>query len=150
MAFARKLPERPPRILYPVEPGMFRQGTRIEGEVCAVPKGTKARPGKRAPTVAEREWMNAAACHGCIACRMDGQAPRPTAIHHILRGGVRMGHLFTLPLCDPGHHKGGAQFGMVSRHHDKRGFEARYGKEMDLLARLKVELGFFDSYEVTK
>jgi hypothetical protein len=52
-----------------------------------------------------------------------------------------MGHLFTLPLCDPGHHQNGAQFGIVSRHPWKAQFEARYGTEMDLLARLRAELG---------
>lgn len=93
--------------------------------------------------------MSAIVEHGCIACRMDGHEPRPTAVHHMLRGGQRIGHLFTLPLCDPGHHKNGEQFGFISRHPSKARFEQRYGTEAELLAGLKVALGFFDRYEVT-
>lgn len=59
-----------------------------------------------------------------------------------------MGHLFTIGLCDPGHHQNGQQFGMISVHPWKARFEAKYGSQLDLLARLKVELGFFDEYKV--
>jgi hypothetical protein len=106
-----------------------------------VGKGEKAKPGKRTPTKEEARWMAQIVAHGCIACRLDGLPPRPTAVHHILRGGVRMGHLHTLGLCDPGHHQNGAQFGMVSRHPDKAAFEAKYGTEAELLARLRAEIG---------
>lgn len=103
------------------------------------PKAEKAKPGKRAPTVEERSWMDWITSRGCIACVMDGLGFRQPAVHHILRGGRRMGHLFTLPLCDPGHHQNGAQHGMVSRHPWKARFEARYGMELDLLERLRAE-----------
>lgn len=106
----------------------------------AVPKGEKAKPGKRAPTAEERAWMDRVTAFGCIACWMDGNPNRPAAVHHILRGGVRMGHLYTLPLCDPGHHQNGQQFGMVSRHPWKAQFEAKYGGEMELLERLRAEI----------
>jgi hypothetical protein len=109
-----------------------------------VPKGIEAKPGKRKPTATEARWMAAIVDYGCVACRMDGllvrgadgvyEAQRP-AVHHILRGGRRIGHLFTLPLCDPGHHQNGARF------------EARYGAEFELLAKLKAELGVFSSAE---
>ncbi len=112
------------------------------------PKGPKHRPGKRSPTKEEERWLGAIVRHGCIACIKDGHDPRPTAVHHILRGGVRMGHLFSLPLCDPGHHQNGAPLGLISRHPNKAAFEARYGTEWELLAELKVTLGFFDKYEV--
>lgn len=116
-----------------------------------VPKeAVTAKPGKGAPTAEESRWMGAIVAYGCIACRLDGMAPRPTAVHHILRGGQRIGHRYTLPLCDPGHHKDGQAFGLVSRHPWKARFEKRYGTEHELLSRLKVELGFFDSYEVMK
>jgi hypothetical protein len=108
------------------------------------PKGIKARPGKRTPTVEEKRWMDVIVNYGCIACHIDGHEPRPTTVHHILRGGVRMGHLFSLPLCDVGHHQKGEHLGFVCRHPDKAAFEAKYGTEWELLARLKTELGFFD------
>lgn len=120
-------------------PGRVSGGAvaRITDMAQASPKGEKARPGKRTPTVEERRWMRFIVEYGCIACRLDGLPPRPTAVHHILRGGSRMGHLFTLGLCDPGHHQGGQQFGMVSRHPDKARFEARYGTEQQLLEILQ-------------
>lgn len=77
--------------------------------------------------------------YGCIACRLDGMGHRPPAVHHILRGGVRMGHLHTLPLCDPGHHQCGQQFGMLSRHPEKARFEQHYGTESELLEILRKE-----------
>jgi hypothetical protein len=105
----------------------------------AVEKGEKAKPGKRTPNAEESAWMDWIVAYGCVACRMDGLAHSRPAVHHILRGGVRMGHLFTLPLCDPGHHQNGQQFGMVSRHPWKARFEAKYGTEPELLNTLRAE-----------
>ena len=98
------------------------------------------KPGKGAPTKDESAWMDAIVEHGCICCILDGQQPRPTAVHHILSGGRRKGHLFTLPLCDPGHHQGGQAFGMVSRHPNKARFEAEYGTEHELLAMVRARI----------
>jgi hypothetical protein len=117
----------------------------VGGEVRAVPKGVTAKPGKRAPTVEEKRWMDAIVRFGCVACYLDGMESQPmrTAVHHILRGGQRIGHLFTLPLCDPGHHQNGQQYGLISRHPHKARFEAKYGAEIELLAMLKVKLGIY-------
>ena len=104
--------------------------------MVSVPKGVKAKPGKGAPTTEEARWMAAIVQYGCIACALDGRS-QPAAVHHILRGGRRMGHLFTLPLCDPGHHQNGQPLGMVSRHPWKARFERIYGSEMDLLAMMQ-------------
>jgi hypothetical protein len=108
------------------------------------PKGVRARPGKRKPTREEERWIKAALNFGCWACVLDGHAPRPTAYHHIVVGGRRLGHLFGFGLCDPGHHQNGGQ-DFISRHPNKAQFEARYGTELEILAKLKVRLGFFDS-----
>lgn len=97
------------------------------------PKAAPTRPGKRSPTAAERAWMDFVVRWGCVACRLDGQPPRPTAVHHILSGSRRIGHLATIGLCDPGHHQGGQQLGLISRHPWKARFEARYGTEQELL-----------------
>jgi hypothetical protein len=101
--------------------------------VVPVPKDVQAKPGKRAPTVAEKAWMDAITSLGCIACHIDGHPGTPAAVHHLLRGGQRIGHLFTIPLCDPGHHQNGQAIGKVSRHPWKARFEAQYGTEMELL-----------------
>lgn len=105
-----------------------------------VPKGEKAKPGKGTPTKAEREWMDRITAYGCIACRLDWIGIVVPCVHHILRGGRRMGHLFTLPLC-PGHHQDGyGEPGMVARHPFKARFEQRYGSEDFLLAKLRAEI----------
>lgn len=114
----------------------------VPARMCVpAPKEVKAKPGKRAPTVEERQWLDAITAYGCIACRMDGLGVVPPAVHHILRGGRRIGHLFSLPLCDPGHHQNGADRGMVSRHPWKARFEAKYGSELHLLDGLRATLG---------
>lgn len=139
MTFARKPYTRQP-VSAPVPLARPVNAPRVTGAVVAAPKGETARPGKRAPTTQERAWMDWISAQGCICCRMDGLAPRPTAVHHILRGGLRMGHMFTLPLCDPGHHQGGQPLGLISRHPWKARFEAKYGTEEDLLISLRKSI----------
>lgn len=123
----------------------FAPASRADGKGEACPKGEAAKPGKRTPNAEERRWMDFIVSRGCIACWLDGMGHRPPAVHHILRGGVRMGHLHTLPLCDPGHHQNGRQFGMVSRHPDKAQFEQRYGTEKSLLEILQKEYAALDT-----
>ena len=89
----------------------------------------------KTPTKAEREWMASVARLGCIVCRLQGRSYVPCAVHHILDGGRRKGHMETIGLCDPGHHQGAPKSsGQVSRHPNKAQFEARYGTEEFLLA----------------
>lgn len=132
--------ERPERIKPVATPLQrpVRYAAPSNDAVFTVPKGEKAKPGKGAPNAEEREWMDWIVSYGCVACRIDGLGFTPPAVHHILRGGRRMGHLFTIPLCDPGHHQGGESRGAVSRHPWKARFEERYGAEADLLARLQA------------
>lgn len=86
------------------------------------------------PTKPEREWMYSISRLGCIICRIQGRGYVPAAVHHMLSGSRRMGHLYSLPLCDPGHHQGAPRSsGEVSRHPNKAEFEARYGTEEFLL-----------------
>jgi hypothetical protein len=138
-----KRPERPERV--PIvyrrmeRSGVYAPSTDV---VLAVPKEEEARPGKRAPTVEEERWLRAIVEFGCIACWLDGFPSRPPAVHHILRGNQRMGHLHSLPLCDPGHHQSGQPLGLVSRHPWKTRFEEKYGTEQELLQRLRQMLGF--------
>lgn len=138
-----KRPERPQRapiVLRPVQrSGVYAASTAV---VVALPKGELAKPGKGAPTVEEKKWLQAIVSFGCVACWLDGRGCVPPAVHHILRGGRRMGHLWTLPLC-PGHHQDGSGApGLVARHPYKARFEAMYGAEEWLLATLQKSLGF--------
>lgn len=78
--------------------------------------------------------MAAISAYGCVVCRRQGRGYVPAAVHHLLSGGVRRGHLDTIPLCDPGHHQGApADSGEVSRHPHRAAFEAAYGTEDELL-----------------
>jgi hypothetical protein len=137
--FGRQAPprERAPVMLVPVRGGPRSVYAPAGAVVVAMPKGPPARPGKRAPTVEEAMWMTAIVDFGCIACRIDSVPPRPAAVHHILRGGRRMGHLYTLPLC-PGHHQDGTgAAGLIARHPWKTRFEAAYGTESELLIKVQ-------------
>jgi hypothetical protein len=100
----------------------------------------------KSPTKAEREWMDRVREFGCVACHIDGLF-RPAVIHHIVQANKRLGHLFTIGLCEPGHHQDGQSVGMVSVHPWKARFEAQYGTQLELLALLKQKLGVFERAE---
>jgi Recombination enhancement, RecA-dependent nuclease len=60
------------------------------------------------PTKAEKVRMDVIAQMFCPCCRQLGLnhvVIPPVEIHHMLRGGKRMGHWYTIPIC-PGHHRG--------------------------------------------
>lgn len=96
------------------------------------PKRLKAR--KIAPTAAESVWMGQVAELGCIVCRQQGRGFVPCAVHHIVEGNRRVGHLFTIGLCQPGHHMDApASSDQISRHPNKARFVAAYGSEYELL-----------------
>lgn len=81
---------------------------------------------------------------GCIACIMLGVPHEPCDIHHVTDCGRRMKneHQCTIGLC-PYHHRGMPRNGQTlatmeyllgpSLHHDKKGFIARFGTELQLL-----------------
>lgn len=84
---------------------------------------------------------------GCICTRLDGNAddsnPEPADIHHIVLGGKRLGHAYTLPLS-PWFHRGVVPSWCASAEQaeyligpslarNKRAFTARYGTELELL-----------------
>lgn len=87
-------------------------------------------------TKAEQEWMDKIVRLGCIVCANEGNFT-PAVVHHLLKGPRRIGHLFTIPLC-PAHHSSGLyNKRLISRHPWKRAFEARYGTEAELLAKVR-------------
>jgi hypothetical protein len=130
--------DRIPMALSTLQP--VARGTYAGGVSGARPKGETAKPGKRTPTKAEREWMARIVAHGCAACKADGSGYVFPEVHHILSGGVRMGHLHTIPLCS-GHHRDGAGIpGLIARHPWRKRFEAKYGTEASLLQALRSEL----------
>ncbi len=63
------------------------------------------------PTKAEAAWLDAVKRTGCICCWLRGYGHDPDGpaveAHHLLSGGIRRGHLFTVGLC-AWHHRGRA------------------------------------------
>lgn len=74
---------------------------------------------------------------GCVVCHLQGFPGTPAEVHHLLRGGRRIGHLHTIPLCSPGHHRNGDGVKKISRHPFKARFEQAYGTEEELLAKTR-------------
>jgi hypothetical protein len=103
--------------------------------VAAVQREAKTKPmksGKKPATVEERRWMASVAAFGCIVCHLQGRGYVPCAVHHIVEGGRRVGHMFTIGLCDPGHHQNTPDREQISRHPNKAKFVQAYGTEYEL------------------
>jgi hypothetical protein len=98
------------------------------------PRAKRMKSGKVAPTAAEKKWMAAIVEMGCCVCLKFHQVRTPAAVHHIVEGQRRLGHMFTIPLCDPGHHQNTSTPQKISRHPTKKRFEQAYGTEYELLA----------------
>lgn len=90
---------------------------------------------------AEREFQDKVRALGCIVCRMRHHVFSPCEIHHCLSGGRRMGEMFVLGLCFEHHRSGRNDEEVVSRDHNQKRFEARYGKESWLLEQTKRLIG---------
>ena len=92
-------------------------------------------------TQSDREWMDAVARMGCCVCLREHGQPTPAEVHHLLSGGRRIGHKYTIGLCSPGHHRNGDGIQKISRHPNRARFEAAYGTEAELLewTRARVE-----------
>lgn len=71
---------------------------------------------------------------GCICCRILSHGYVPAELHHIVRGGRRLGHDESYPLCDYHHRGRGYPRGGPSLAHGRKPFEAFFGKEQDLKA----------------
>jgi hypothetical protein len=93
--------------------------------------------GKKRPTAEESAWMAFVAGFGCVVCWNDHGQRTPCDVHHIVEGGRRLGHLWTIGLC-PGHHRNNEP-GKLARHVNKSRFEATYGDEYELHAYLLTQ-----------
>jgi hypothetical protein len=96
----------------------------------------------RATTKAEREFQHAVCGLGCIACRKDGHENPFVSPHHI-DGRTKPGaHMKVIPLC-AGHHQDGTgpDKSMIAVHPYKARFEAKYGRQEQLLAEVMELLG---------
>ena len=90
----------------------------------------------RTPNAAEKRWHDQVASVGCIACILDGNDSPPVSIHHIAGRTQKDAHWLVLPLCSGNHQHGTGIPGLIAVHPYKARFEARYGKQLDLLGRV--------------
>lgn len=94
----------------------------------------------RAPTKYEAARIEAMMRLGCVCCALAGQPHIAQECHHILDGGRRLGHWFTLPLCR-GHHQGDFSLDqrsllplehLIAISDGRKLFNATYGSERKL------------------
>lgn len=89
----------------------------------------------------ERKHLSRIAALGCIVCANLGIAGSPAEVHHPRSGqgmSQRASHEDGIPLC-PMHHRLGG-YG-VAIHAGQKGWEKRYGTELELLSQVRRELG---------
>ena len=107
----------------------------------------KVRPGNRPHTPEESARLDA--IQSCVACLLNDQrggylpTGMPVERHHLLSGGIRIGHLATIGLCQH-HHRGQCHHGRNSSEmaalygpslaKGSRPFHAHYGTDAELLA----------------
>jgi hypothetical protein len=96
---------------------------------------------QRPVSAAERELWNRMAGLGCVACAIDGHENPFVSIHHIDGRTKEDCHKQVLPLC-AGHHQDGTgnDKAMIAVHPWVARFEARYGRQEDLLAMVMNQL----------
>ncbi len=87
-------------------------------------------------TTADQKRFHDALCRtvGCIACAKDGFYNPVVSVHHIDGRTKPLAHWVVLPLCAGHHQDGYGMPGLIAVHPWKRRFEARYGRQLDLLA----------------
>lgn len=104
------------------------------------------------PTTKQKNRFKRISELGCIACWLDGVPNVPCDIHHLLSGGRRLGHGFTVGIC-PFHHRGIIPEGRKPDEYQAvhgpslalkpRAFRVRYGDEEELLA---IQEALLDHY----
>ena len=114
------------------------------------PKPTR-RPKRRKPiksrgmagrprTAREKQFHDAVASLGCIACLKDGNHNPVVSIHHIEGRASESSHMKVLPLC-AGHHQDGTGIaGLIAVHPWKKRFQKKYGDQYKLLGEVKSML----------
>lgn len=95
----------------------------------------------KSKTKAEKQHLDRVAALGCIVCRNLELGETPAEIHHCSTGtglSVRADNYHCIPLCHIHHRTGGN--GMAI-HAGRKSWEANFGTELELLAKVHEELG---------
>lgn len=111
------------------------------------------------PTKYEAERIDAMRKLGCVACAQLGVPNlNELELHHLLDGGVRMGHWFTIFLCR-GHHQGQWNADQkdwippdfrVSIAHGRKAFMRVYPSERILWTKVQQKLRLNETWPPTK
>lgn len=104
------------------------------------------------PTCAESDRMERMKSEiGCICCRLLRlESKTPLEIHHLLIGGKRAGHWFTICLCWM-HHQGRSISGLwTSIAQGSRAFTKMHGTQWDLWLKTQHMLGLQDELPPSK
>lgn len=111
------------------------------------------------PTKAEADRIQRVVDYGCIVSRLKWRIYSPPDFHHILSGGVRMGHWYGIAL-NPWFHRGVCQSGMSQREMtrvygpslalDKPAFEHEHGTERYLWELTQRLFGWDRAWPVSK
>lgn len=88
---------------------------------------------------------------GCMACAIKGDfAKKKIDVHHLKRGGKRVGHMYVIPLCNA-HHQGNRGSTEPAVHKGMKAFRAAFGyDDWGLWQKLQVMLGLDDSLPPSK
>jgi hypothetical protein len=70
---------------------------------------------------------------GCLACRQEGLFTQ-AEVDHLIDGGVRLGHRFTIGLCSWHHRAAAPRRPGPARAQGSKPFHATYGSDAELLA----------------
>jgi hypothetical protein len=110
----------------------------------AAPKKMRSRGFKgRAPTAAEKRFMDQAGAVPCVACAIDGIRNDHISLHHTKGRTAPGAHFHVLPLCAPHHQPDDTDpAGRPSVHEHPERFRERYGTEAELVADLWLHLEF--------
>jgi len=104
------------------------------------------------PTCAESERIERMKTEiGCICCKLLGLTSRtPLEIHHLLIGGHRAGHWFTICLCWM-HHQGRSISGLwTSIAQGSKAFAKVHGSQWDLWLKVQQILDLPDDLPPSK
>ena len=112
------------------------------------------------PTKEEAQRMKIIKAQGCVLTWLKFGEKKYAEVHHILIGGKRAGHWYTIALspwyhqrtCEPGKtvEEMRARYGASTRDGSKAFVAAHHYTEWELWQRLQVVLGLDDSLPATK
>lgn len=85
------------------------------------------------------EQFHLDAIHEMQCCVASEDCSPGTQAHHVTRGGKRIDHFHTLPLCE-NHHSPQSPLPLGEAvHKGKKLFEKKYGSQFELLKRVRSE-----------